>query len=214
MSPHTAGTLLLPLLLLGAPRGVAQERSEPGAWEPGTESAAEAAAARLGARRAVEIRARVVAIPGLTTGTAADTRRIVGSVQGLRVAMRELGAAETELEIRVRLPADVLFDFDRADIRPDAARALSHLATLIRAHPNASVRIEGHTDSKGEDQYNVRLSQRRAESVRRWLGEREGIAAGNLLTDGVGESRAVASNETEAGRQANRRVEVVIRKAP
>lgn len=214
MSPHTAGTLLLPLLLLAAPRGAAQDRSEPGPWEPGTESAAEAAAARLGDRRAVEIRARVVAIPGLTTGTAGDTRRIVGSVQGLRAAMRELGAAETELEIRVRLPADVLFDFDRADIRPDAARALSHLATLIRAHPNAPVRIEGHTDSKGEDQYNVRLSQRRAESVRRWLREREGIAAGNLLTDGVGESRAVASNETEAGRQANRRVEVVIRKAP
>ncbi|HSF43871.1 MAG TPA: OmpA family protein, partial [Thermoanaerobaculia bacterium] len=72
--------------------------------------------------------------------------------------------------------------------------------------------LEGHTDAKGDDAYNQRLSLRRAEAVKGWLTQREGIAADRLATRGAGESRPVASNEDEAGRQKNRRVEVVIHK--
>jgi outer membrane protein OmpA-like peptidoglycan-associated protein len=126
--------------------------------------------------------------------------------------MRDLGATETDLEVRVELPADVLFDFDKADIRSDAAQALAQLATLIRAYPSGSATLEGHTDSKGDDAYNQRLSERRAESVKRWLVEREGIAADRLTPKGWGERKPVAGNEDDAGRQRNRRVEVVIRK--
>jgi outer membrane protein OmpA-like peptidoglycan-associated protein len=112
----------------------------------------------------------------------------------------------------VALPADVLFDFDKADVRADAVAALAHLATLIRAYPSGRVDLEGHTDAKGEAAYNQRLSLRRAESVKRWLVEQEGIAADRFITHGLGEARPVAGNEDEAGRQRNRRVEVVIHK--
>jgi outer membrane protein OmpA-like peptidoglycan-associated protein len=176
-----------------------------GPWDPAAESAAEAAVARLGAKRALALAPRVLAIRGLASG-------LVATVQDVQRAMRDLGAKETDLEVRVELPADVLFDFDKADIRADAAQALAQVATLIRAFPSGNATLEGHTDSKGDDGYNQRLSERRAKAVGRWLVEKEGIEAARLTPQGLGESRPVASNGDEAGRQRNRRVEVVIRK--
>lgn len=176
-----------------------------GPWDPAAESAAEAAVARLGAKRALALAPRVLEIRGLASG-------LVATVQDVQRAMRDLGAKETDLEVRVELPADVLFDFDKADIRADAARALAQVATLIRAYPSGSATLEGHTDSKGNDGYNQRLSERRAGAVERWLIEKEGIEAARLTPRGYGEIRPVASNDDEAGRQRNRRVEVVIRK--
>src|SRR5207249_8139059 len=170
-----------------------------------TEAAAEAAVARLGPRRSVAIQATVVSVVGLTAG-------VTASVQQVRQAMQDLGAKETDLEVHVELPADVLFDFDKADIRPDAAAALAKVATIIRAYPSGSASLEGHTDAKGDDGYNQRLSERRAESVRRWLADKERIAGPKLGARGFGESRPIASNDTDQGRQKNRRVEVVIRK--
>jgi outer membrane protein OmpA-like peptidoglycan-associated protein len=174
-------------------------------WDPATEAAAEAAVARLGPGRAVAIRPSILSISGLSGG-------IVATVQQVRQAMQALGAQETALEVRVDLPADVLFDFDKADIRTDASSALAQLATLIRAYPGGHVRLEGHTDAKGDDAYNQRLSERRAAAVKTWLAEREGIEAGRLAPRGFGEKRPVASNDDDAGRQKNRRVEVVIEK--
>lgn len=197
-----AGTLLV---LMTVPARAADPPYS-GPWEPATEAAAEAAVARMGGARALEIRPVVLQIQGLTGG-------IVATVQEVRQAMQALGAQETDLEVKVDLPADVLFDFDKADVRPDAAAALGRLATVIRAYPTGRVEIEGHTDSKGDDAYNQRLSERRAESVKRWLVEREGIAADRLATRGAGESRPMADNATDAGRQKNRRVEVVIQKS-
>lgn len=175
------------------------------AWDPAAQAAAEAAAAKLGAKRALDVVASVLEIRGLQSG-------LVSTVQEVRQAMQDLGATETDLEVRVELPADVLFDFDKADIRSDAATALAQLATLIRAYPSGSATLEGHTDSKGDDAYNQRLSEQRAGSVKRWLVEREGIGAGRLTPRGWGERKPVAGNEDDAGRQRNRRVEVVIRK--
>ena len=194
-----AALLLLPGLARAADPPYAD------AWDPAAQAAAETAVAKLGAKRALDVVSSLLEIQGLQSG-------IVSTVQEVRQAMRDLGATETDLEVRVELPADVLFDFDKADIRSDAAKALAQLATLIRAYPSGSATLEGHTDSKGDDAYNQRLSERRAGSVKRWLVEREGIDAGRLAPRGWGESKPVASNEDDAGRQRNRRVEVVIRK--
>ena len=209
-----AGRGIVPVLvLLVLPAAaLAQDLPYAGPWDPATETAAEAAVARLGGKRALDVRPVVLQIQGLEAGIAGQGSRIVATVQEVRQAMRALGAEETDLEVRVELPADVLFDFDKADIRSDASQALAHVATLIRGYPSGGARLEGHTDSKGDDTYNRRLSERRADAVKRWLVEREGIAAGRLTTQGLGESRPVASNDDDAGRQRNRRVEVVIQK--
>jgi outer membrane protein OmpA-like peptidoglycan-associated protein len=192
-------------LALAATLATAADPYAAGPWDPATEAAAEAAVARLGSRRAIDVKATIVQVVGLTSG-------ITANVQQVRRAMQDLGATETDLEVHVELPADVLFDFDKADIRPDAASALAKVATIIRAYPSGTVTLEGHTDAKGDDAYNQRLSDQRAGSVGRWLTERERIDAAKLTARGWGERKPVASNDTEQGRQKNRRVEVVIRK--
>lgn len=135
-------------------------------------------------------------------------------------AVTDLAIEETETEIRIALSADVLFDFDSSDIKPEAAAALRQVAALVREHPNQPVRIEGHTDSKGSDAYNKALSEDRALSVQDWLVEEEGLNGGDFETIGFGESQPAAPNELPDGsddpdgRQKNRRVEIVIGKEP
>jgi outer membrane protein OmpA-like peptidoglycan-associated protein len=150
-------------------------------------------------------------VPGLAAGTAATTRMLKANVQDVKRAVSALKGTETELEVRIELPGDVLFDVDRAEIRADAAQSLAQLATVIRAYSGA-VRLVGHTDSDGSDEHNLALSQRRAESVKQWLVAREGIAVARFATEGAGESAPRAANDTAANKQLNRRVEVVIRK--
>ncbi len=207
------------LLLAGVP-ALAAEPPSPGPWDPATEAAAQAAVARMGAVRSLEIRQEVLQIVGLAVGITGGGSRIAGggsgivaTVQEVRQAMTVLGATESALEVKVELPADVLFDFDKADVRSDAAQALGRLATVIRGFPTGRVEIVGHTDAKGNDAYNQKLSERRAESVKRWLVEREKIVADRITIRGAGKTRPVADNATEAGRQKNRRVEVVIQKS-
>jgi outer membrane protein OmpA-like peptidoglycan-associated protein len=102
---------------------------------------------------------------------------------------------------------DVLFDFDRATIRPDAVHILEPLLAMLEADPGMSIDIEGHTDWVGSDAYNQGLSQRRAQAAVNWLVSR-GIARERISAVGRGESEPVATNATAAGRQLNRRVEV------
>lgn len=181
-------------------------------WDPATTAAAENAVARLGAKRALTVFAAVRSITGLALGTQGGGTGIVASVQQLEQAKRDLGAQETALVVKVELPADVLFDFDKADIRSDAANALAQLATIIAAYPKGRVELEGHTDAKGDDAYNLRLSERRAQSVATWLSSHHGVDAGRLSTRGWGESKPVADNTTDEGRQRNRRVEAIVHK--
>ena len=180
--------------------------SEADAWAAETEAAAEAAVSRMGAKRALDIKPTILKIVGL------EARAVIASVQQVREAMNALQAQETNLEIRINFPAEVLFDFDKSDIRADAANALAQLATIIRANPNSTTRLEGHTDSKGDDRYNQSLSERRAESVKQWLMTRERLDGSKLVTRGFGETKPVASNDDDAGRQKNRRLEAVIEK--
>jgi len=175
-------------------------------WAPDTEAAAEAAVARLGPNRTINVVPSIINIVGL------QPIGVTANVQALQQAMHDLGAQESALEIRVDLPADVLFDFDKSDIRPDAAKALAQLATIIRAQAKGHARIEGHTDSKGDDAYNQKLSERRAESVKTWLVQKESIDSARLSTIGWGETKPVAPNDTDANRQRNRRVQVIVEK--
>src|SRR5690625_1405323 len=99
-------------------------------------------------------------------------------------------------------------DLDSDEIRPGAHHTLDGVATTLRDNSDLRVRIEGHTDSVGSAQYNEGLSQRRADSVRDFLSSR-GIADHRMTTRGYGESRPVATNETDEGRAQNRRVEIV-----
>jgi outer membrane protein OmpA-like peptidoglycan-associated protein len=122
-----------------------------------------------------------------------------------------LGAEVTGTEVTIRLPGSVLFDFDSAQVRPDAERTLAEVAEVIKGYAKRPVRIEGHTDSVASDEYNQKLSERRAASVQAWLAGK-GIEAARLTPRGFGETKPVADNGTAEGRQRNRRVEVIIEK--
>lgn len=212
MRSHRARTLLAAIACGAASFAAGSETPYADPWDPAAVAAAEAAVLRLGAKPFVEIRVTVVDIKGMATGVGGGASGIVATVQQVRQAMQDLGATETPIEVRVDLPADVLFDFDKATIRPDAAQALARLATVIRGFPSARVMLEGHTDAKGNDAYNQSLSLRRAEAVKAWLSGKESIDASKLQTQGFGKSKPVASNDTDEGRQKNRRVVAIIRK--
>jgi outer membrane protein OmpA-like peptidoglycan-associated protein len=129
-----------------------------------------------------------------------------------------LTVQESPKELRLYLAADVLFDFDKSTIRPDAVQAMNQAAAIIRVKSKGLVRVEGHTDSKGVASYNVRLSEQRAESVKAWLVSKGTLNAATLVTQGFGSANPVVPNtkpdgsDDPAGRQRNRRVEIVISK--
>jgi OOP family OmpA-OmpF porin len=101
----------------------------------------------------------------------------------------------------------VNFDFDKSNIRADAAPILDEAAATLKDEKDAVVSVEGHTDAVGSDAYNQRLSERRARAVAAYLAG-HGIARSRLSTTGFGESKPVATNETADGRAENRRVEL------
>jgi outer membrane protein OmpA-like peptidoglycan-associated protein len=105
----------------------------------------------------------------------------------------------------------ILFDVDKAEIRPESKPTLAAIAELLRAQPGLSIFVVGHTDSTGALDHNVKLSAARARAVAAALGRDFGIAAGRLDAHGAGPLAPVAPNTTEEGRQLNRRVELVAR---
>lgn len=141
-----------------------------------------------------------------------------GGASGLSSSIQDLRVKETATEIRIELAADVLFDFDKADIKPVAQGALKQVASVIRERAKGQVRIQGHTDAKGSDAYNQRLSARRADAVKAWLVSKEGLGKVAFATQGFGAKRPVASStkpdgsDDPEGRQKNRRVEIVVTK--
>ena len=143
---------------------------------------------------------------------------LVFRVEGVGGQVQDLQVKETDTEVRIDLAADVLFEFDKADIRAAASDALKQVARMIREKARGSVRIEGHTDAKGTEAYNQGLSNRRAESVKKWLVEKEGLKDIRFLTSGYGAKRPVAPNtktdgsDDPEGRQKNRRVVIVVSK--
>jgi outer membrane protein OmpA-like peptidoglycan-associated protein len=111
--------------------------------------------------------------------------------------------------IQVTFESGLLFDFDSDALRPTARGNLRELANSLDKYPNTDLLIAGHTDALGSAAYNQSLSERRARSAANYLVS-QGVSGTRIVTRGLGETEPVASNETEAGRQANRRVEVAI----
>jgi len=105
--------------------------------------------------------------------------------------------------------ADVLFDTDKAEIRAGGMRGVNKLADVLKQYPKHYVLVEGFTDNTGSSSHNQDLSNRRAAAVRTALME-TGVSAGRIENRGYGETFPVASNGTAAGRQLNRRVEIIV----
>ncbi len=113
-------------------------------------------------------------------------------------------------DIRLVMPSDITFDVDRADIKPRFYRTLNAVATVLNGFPETDVLIAGHTDSTGSEEYNQRLSERRAAAVMHYLVS-QGVDARRIDARGFGERYPVADNSTPEGRALNRRVEIRIR---
>ncbi len=111
--------------------------------------------------------------------------------------------------INVTFGSGLMFDYDSDDIRSEAAINLQNLATSLKKYPNTELLVVGHTDALGSGEYNQDLSQRRANSAMQYLG-RYGVSASRIGASGRGEREPVGSNESEAGRAMNRRIEVAI----
>jgi outer membrane protein OmpA-like peptidoglycan-associated protein len=139
-------------------------------------------------------------------------------IQDLKPRTVDYQVKETDLEILIELPADVLFDFDKDTLRPVSAQALTNAADLIRAKSKGPVRISGYTDAKGSAAYNQKLSERRAAAVKTYLVKDGGLQKVRFDVKGFGAENPVAPNtkpdgsDDPDGRQKNRRVEIVMRK--
>jgi flagellar motor protein MotB len=131
-------------------------------------------------------------------------REVVRIDHGEKVSIAEA----IEKDCRVEVPG-LYFDFNLATLKPQSERALREIANAFAEAPRRALRIEGHTDNIGSDQYNDDLSKRRAAAVKNALVEDYDLSASMLSTAGYGESRPIETNETLAGRARNRRVELV-----
>jgi outer membrane protein OmpA-like peptidoglycan-associated protein len=119
-----------------------------------------------------------------------------------------LETRDTARGLIVNMP-DVLFDTGKADLKPSARERLAKVAGILIAYPDIQVEIDGYTDSTGSLEFNDRLSQQRADSVRSYLSS-QGVNSSAITTQGFGPSQPIASNDTASGRQQNRRVELVV----
>lgn len=122
--------------------------------------------------------------------------------QGVAVKQDKRGVV---LEMR-----DLLFGFDRADLRPEVRRRLKDLAAVLKKYPQYDIRVEGYTDNSGAPDYNLKLSKARARAIAKWLIRHAGVDSKKIAWIGKGEADPIVPNTTRAGRARNRRVEIVI----
>lgn len=111
--------------------------------------------------------------------------------------------------ITLNMPGNVTFGFDQSNVQPQFAPVLDNVAGTLQQYNQTVIEVAGHTDNVGSDAYNQQLSQRRADAVAAYLGSR-GIARDRMITVGAGKTRPIASNDSDAGRAANRRVEITL----
>ena len=178
---------------------------------------------------------RTAADPAYTTKVldiVSHVEDMTGNVQSMSAQVRDMSAKintmvgqnkniavkQSRTEIRIELAADVLFDFDSAQIQAKARPSLTRIAQFIRGNAKGQVRILGYTDGKGSAAYNQALSERRAKSVERWFVEQGGLRQVHFVTQGFGARNPVAPNtkpdgsDNPEGRKKNRRVEIVVHK--
>jgi outer membrane protein OmpA-like peptidoglycan-associated protein len=152
------------------------------------------------------------AVIGAAVGGAAGA--IIGGYMDRQAAEMERDLEGARIErigegIKITFAGGILFDVDRADVRPEAQTELAKLAGILNKYEDTNVLVEGHTDATGPEDYNMNLSVRRASSVATFLSVQQ-VQRARLSAVGYGEVQPIASNETAAGRQQNRRVEVAI----
>jgi outer membrane protein OmpA-like peptidoglycan-associated protein len=160
--------------------------------------------------------AKVENIVGVTKGIEGVDSGITGATSGIQTVLQDLKAKVTAHEVKIELDADVLFDFDKYSLRAEAANSLREVGEVAKSYGKSPMLIEGHTDGKGTHPYNMKLSDNRAASVKKWLVENAGVSGSRITTRGWGETKPVAPNknpdgsDNPAGRQKNRRVEITI----
>jgi outer membrane protein OmpA-like peptidoglycan-associated protein len=211
-------TLVLALLIVSMPviDGVCEERH---GWDEGAPLPADAV------KTTSEIRSfsspldtgyQEISLSGKGIDTfqkalATDLKKLQEQSKGIRIE-------DEQLRLRIIFESDLLFDFDKAAIRPDAEATLSALVPVLKGFKDKVIKVVGHTDSKGSDTYNQTLSTKRADSVRSWLLARSELRDFRFEALGRGETQPIASNslpdgsDDPAGRQKNRRVEIEIPK--
>lgn len=200
------------LLALAFAPGVAAQKAPVDPDSAEAHAGAKEALARADRR---ELKAASLEIKGEVRQIAGFGRAVEGRVQSLEGLLRDLNAEVRGKEVRIALSADVLFDFDKADLRREARPSLDKVVAVLKSYPNAIATVEGHTDSKGDDAYNQKLSERRAQSVRNWLAANG--ADLKMSTRGWGQKKPVAPNtksdgkDDPEGRQKNRRVEITVK---
>lgn len=150
--------------------------------------------------------AAIGAIVGAGVGAAVGRRmdqqqQELQQIEGVEVERTD------EDELNVVMKSDILFDVDSSALRPDSRTTLDDISAVFARYPEQTIRVEGHADSTGTDEYNQALSERRAGSVRDYIVER-GVASERIEALGYGELRPRETNDTPDGRQLNRRVEI------
>lgn len=154
----------------------------------------------------------VGAIIGAAVGGA--TGAIIGNEMDKRAAEIRADLEGARIErigegIKITFDSGLLFDFDKSDLRPQAQTNIANLAEILNKYPDTDIVVEGDTDNVGTAEYNVLLSDRRATSVANHMVNLD-VSGSRITKIGLGETNPVASNDTDAGRQLNRRVEVAI----
>jgi outer membrane protein OmpA-like peptidoglycan-associated protein len=144
-------------------------------------------------------------------------QQAIADRENLREQLRQqlntvLETRETARGLIVNM-SDVLFDTGKYTLKPGAREKLARVAGIVVSHPGLALEVEGHTDNVGGDEYNQRLSEQRAAAVRDFLGT-QGLSATSIMARGFGKMQPVVSNDTAAGRQRNRRVELVVSGEP
>ena len=134
-------------------------------------------------------------------------------------ARQEFQAQQSGRSLSMNLSGDLLFDYDKAALKPEAELALKKVAVVLSQFPESQVTVEGYSDAKGAASANMQLSRERAQAVKDWLVKNGGVAASNISTKGFGEQYPVASNtkadgtDNPLGRALNRRVSIIVQKS-
>lgn len=136
----------------------------------------------------------------------------------LEKARQEFQLQQSSRSLSMNLSGDVLFDYDKAALKPEAELALKKVAVVLSQFPESQVTVEGYSDAKGAAAANMQLSRERAQAVKDWLVKNGGVPAGNISTKGFGEQYPVAPNanadgtDNPLGRALNRRVSIIVQR--
>ncbi|HEY1342264.1 MAG TPA: OmpA family protein [Bryobacteraceae bacterium] len=202
-----------------AKRDAEQAAAQASQEKAAADAAKAAALAQQQSAQAEAERARQAALQADQARQQAEAQRL--QAENEKTALRERLRQQLNLILETRETArglivnisDVLFDFNKYTLKPGAREKMAKVAGILLAYPGLKIQLEGHTDSIGTDEYNMKLSEQRATTVRDYLVS-QGVPMSNLAAVGLGKSSPVASNDTAAGRQQNRRVEMIVSGEP